>query len=58
MNKRLFKILCFIENVFATLMIVVGSLMYIGQSGNLKADIVMNLLGLGMLIFGLWDINE
>lgn len=58
MNKRLFKILSFIENVFATLMIVVGSLMYIGQSGNLKADIVMNLLGLGMLIFGLWDINE
>ena len=58
MNKRLFKILSFIENLFATLMIVVGSLMYIGQSGNLKADIVMNLLGLGMLLFGLWDINE
>ena len=58
MNKRLFKTLSFIENVFASLMIVIGSLMYIGQSGDLKADIVMNLLGLGMIIFGLWDINE
>lgn len=56
-HKGIFKIMAIIENIIATAMLIVGSCMTIGQTGNLKQEILINLIGFTMVIFALWDLS-
>ena len=55
--KKLFKIMGAIENTIAFTFVVIGSFLVIGQTGDIKQEIIINLIGLGMLAFGLWDLS-
>ena len=56
-HKRIFKIMAIIENIIATAMLMIGSCMMIGQTGDLKQEILINLTGFAMVIFALWDLS-
>lgn len=56
-HKGIFKIMAITENIIATAMLMIGSCMMIGQTGDLKQEILINLTGFAMVIFALWDLN-
>ena len=56
-HKGIFKIMAITENIIATAMLMIGSCMMIGQTGNLKQEILINLAGFGMMLFALWDLS-
>ena len=56
-HKRIFKIMAITENIIATAMLMIGSCMMIGQTGDLKQEILINITGFAMMLFALWDLS-
>ena len=57
-HKRLFKILTMIEDTIAFSLIVIGSIMTICQSADLKQQIIINLIGMAIFTIGILDIKK
>lgn len=57
-HKRLFKILSMIEDAIALSLIVIGSIMTICQSADLKQQIIINLIGMAIFTIGILDIKK
>lgn len=57
-HKRLFKILTMIEDAIALSLIVIGSIMTICQSADLKQQIIINLIGMAIFTIGILDIKK
>lgn len=57
-HKRLFKILTMIEDTIALSLIVIGSIMTICQSADLKQQIIINLIGMAIFTIGILDVKK
>lgn len=57
-HKRLFKILTMIEDAIAFSLIVIGSIMTICQSADLKQQIIINLIGMAIFTIGILDVKK
>lgn len=57
-HKRLFKILSRLEDAIAILMIMIGSFLAIGESADLKTEIIVKFVGLALLAIGLISQKE
>lgn len=57
-HERLFKILSRLEDAIAILMIMVGSFLAIGESADLKTEIIVKFIGLALLAIGLISQKE
>jgi hypothetical protein len=57
-HERLFKILSRLEDAIAILMIMIGSFLAIGESADLKTEIIVKFIGLALLTIGLISQKE
>ena len=57
-HERLFKILSRLEDAIAILMIMIGSFLAIGESADLKTEIIVKFVGLALLTIGLISQKE
>lgn len=57
-HERLFKILSRLEDAIAILMIMIGSFLVIGESADLKTEIIVKFIGLALLAIGLISQKE
>lgn len=57
-HKRLFKILTMIEDAIALSLILIGSIMTICQSADLKQQIIINLIGMAIFTIGILDVKK
>lgn len=57
-HERLFKVLSRLEDAIAILMIMIGSFLAIGESSDLKTEIIVKFVGLALLAIGLISQKE
>lgn len=57
-HERLFKVLSRLEDAIAILMIMIGSFLAIGESADLKTEIIVKFIGLALLTIGLISQKE
>lgn len=57
-HERLFKVLSRLEDAIAILMIMIGSFLAIGESADLKTEIIVKFVGLALLTIGLISQKE
>ena len=58
MNKRLFKILSTIENIFAGILGLIGLIMMCAITHTWPMFFITKTIGIGLILFAYWELVE